>query len=168
MNDAHWQKLVDEYYDAIFRFALHMLADRSDAEDATQQTFLKAFRSLSQLQDEAKSRAWLYAIARNVSHDHLRSLKRIVRHSLEIVHFEAHTSPVSPVGRELLAAIQRLPRMQREVFLLREWHDFSTHETAEALGIADGSVKSHLSRAKSALQKMIALDMTSDEECPPS
>ncbi|WKZ56169.1 MAG: RNA polymerase sigma factor [Bdellovibrionota bacterium] len=154
MDNTLWQELVEQLYDPIFRFAVHMLGSYEDAEDVTQQSFLKAFHSVHQLDDPTKAKAWLYAIARNQCHDHLRSLKRFF--SLRaLLPQERCIEMLSPIGHELLRAIGSLPRMQREVFLLREWHDFSTVETAQLLGIAEGSVKSHLHRAKSALRQCL-------------
>ncbi len=139
--------IVSDYYEAIYTFAYHLSRSREDAEDITQDTFLRAQRNLHQLKSPGLAKHWLYKIARNVFYDRKRSLK----YFLGFIKSERDSPPSTshePELETILAQlIQRLPLRQREVFILRHWHEFSTEETARLLGISEGSVKSHLSRA---------------------
>lgn len=147
-----WHKLVHDHYRAIYAFAFQFLGKREDAEDVTQEVFLKAGEKFNTLLDAEKVKPWLYQIARNACIDRTRWYKRILLGS------DADPAPLEMnsdllLGKTLLSAIQMLPRKQRAVFILRMLHDLSTDETARILSIQSGSVKSHLSRALLALQK---------------
>lgn len=134
-----------KYYPAIFRFCLQMLRNKADAEDAVQTTFLKAQKSIQLLQSETAIKPWLYQIARNSCLDHYRVITQIKK-SLKTIFFESSYEPYYP-ETPLLRLIQELPLKQREVFILRHLHEFSTKETAEFLNLDEGTVKSHLSRS---------------------
>ena len=145
MERGTWEALVDANYQAIYRFTFHLLRSRRDAEDATHDTFEKAYRALPTLNDTSRARSWLYSIARNVSIDRQRRATRFPE-----LEFKGElAAPVcSPdLTMDLEALIAQLPERQREVFVLRHWHGFDTAETAHILGIDDGTVKAHLKRA---------------------
>ncbi len=155
--------LVREYQDRVFRFILRMLGARDEAMDLTQETFTKAHQALPGWRPEAQFCTWLFRIAHNAALDLLRRRQRI-----EFVSFsdlpageEDHALPDparQPDQRladrqsiELLErTLQELPSEQREILLLREMEDMSYSEIAATLGIAEGTVKSRLARARSA------------------
>lgn len=165
-----WHELVNEHYQAIYAFAFQFLGRREDAEDVTQEVFLKAGQKFNTLLDHGKVRPWLYQIARNACVDRTRWYKRMLLDN------DSSPAPLEIesdllLGRKLLTAIQALPRKQREVFILRMLHDLSTQETARILSIQSGSVKSHLSRAVLSLQKnMVASfrELTTELQASPS
>lgn len=142
MRRDNWEKIVEETYEEIYRFSLRMLNSPEDARENTQDTFLRAFRSLKGDEPQTQVRQWLYTIARNSCIDRRRWWNRwrnfISQHAVEV---KGHESRVD------WEPIFNLPQRQREVFILRHWHGFSTEETAQILGISDGAVKSHLKRA---------------------
>jgi RNA polymerase sigma-70 factor (ECF subfamily) len=144
-EQALWNELVDRHYAQIFAFCCHYLGRRDEAEDAVQSTFMKAFTGYNRLRDRSKEKAWIYSIARNCCIDRTRFWKRT------IVGLPKLAEPRKIFEGEISLSIQKvlsnLPRMQREVFILRHWHDFSTDETAGLLGIQSGTVKTHLKRA---------------------
>ncbi|MCB0331073.1 MAG: RNA polymerase sigma factor [Bdellovibrionales bacterium] len=145
-NDRDWEALVEKYYEPIYRYCFHMSKTAADAEDATQQTFLKAHQKRSALDSIENEKAWLYRIARNTCIDRLRKLKRAIVALTEGLE-PSYTPTLDIVGTKLRELIEALPQKQREVFILRHLHDFSTAETAEFLRIRPGSVKAHLKRA---------------------
>lgn len=145
-DQAAWVQFVEEYYPRIYAFCVQSLNSGAEGEDATQNVFLKAWSSWSSLRDYSKVKGWIYAIARNEIVDRARwwkrALSRIGRDPIE----------QPDVGDpDLVLSLRRLignlPVRQREVFILRHYHGFTTEETAALLGIDGGSVKSHLSRA---------------------
>jgi RNA polymerase sigma-70 factor (ECF subfamily) len=149
-----WEQFVEEHYDRIFRFALHLLGNRSEAEEVAQDTFLKAYYSKETLLNPDSRVHWIYQIARNVAVDRRRWWKRRAGVEQQGEEEGAHVTAteLQITLRELVLA---LPLRQREVFLLRHLAGFSTEETARLLGIREGSVKTHLMRAVSNLKEKL-------------
>jgi RNA polymerase sigma-70 factor (ECF subfamily) len=146
-----WDELVSEFYTPIYRFCRQFLGNQAEAEDATQQVFFKAWKKSSTLKDQSATRAWLYTIARNVCRDRVRWWKRLFAFT-ETLELPEVSAP-NAISRTLRRAVANLPTRQREVFILRHWHEFSTAETAAQLGISPGAVKAHLKRAVDSLRK---------------
>jgi RNA polymerase sigma-70 factor (ECF subfamily) len=155
--------LVRQYQDRVFRFILQLVGARDEAMDLTQETFMKAHQALPGWRPEAQFRTWLFRIAHNTALDVLRRRKHI-----EFVSFsdlpagEEHHALPDP-GRQpderladrqsielLERTLQELPAEHREILLLREVEDMSYTEIAATLGIAEGTVKSRIARARSA------------------
>ncbi len=152
-TNRDWDTIVEQYYDSLYRYCYQFHGNRADAEDATQQAFLKAYQSLGSLQKEASLKAWLYSIARNVCIDKTRRWKRFLQ-LLPAVQPDTLVEPrLTALGKGLLELIQALPTKQREVFILRHWHDFSTAEVASLLSLSSGTVKTHLKRAVDSLRR---------------
>lgn len=158
-----WETTAERYYQQLYTFCFRMLGNSSDAEDAVQETFLRAFRKESTLLTEAMLPAWLYTIARNICIDKMRWWKRWKKRLSATFSF-SDLQEAGLLGWEasvgdnlafLSSPIQALPLRQREVFLLRDLHDFSTAETAQMLKISEGTVKSTLAAARSTLKEKI-------------
>ncbi|MDK9703110.1 MAG: sigma-70 family RNA polymerase sigma factor [Sulfuritalea sp.] len=155
--------LVRQYQDRVFRFILRLTGTRDEAMDLTQETFMKAHQALPGWRPEAQFRTWLFRIAHNAALDVLRR-----RQHVEFVSFadlpagaEEHALPDparQPDERladrqsvELLErTLRELPAEHREILLLRELEEMSYTEIAATLGIAEGTVKSRIARARSA------------------
>lgn len=149
INQNRWKELVSEFYHPIFIFCLRFLGNREEAEDLTQEVFIKAYSSLCKKEiEEPLIKNWLYKIARNSCIDKTRWWKRTarVKQGLTNAANGMTTEPMNP-AIFLENEILKLPVRQREVFILRHWHEFSTCEVAQLLKITEGSVKSHLNRA---------------------
>lgn len=142
--------MVELYYQRIYAYCYHFLGKRSEAEDATQEIFLKAMRCTDDIGDAAAFRFWIYRVARNHCIDRTRWWKRFLARAAEegeIADTRANQADLSELREELRQFLLALPIRQRDVFILRHWHGFSTEETAKLLGISSGTVKSHLKRA---------------------
>ncbi|UCV07848.1 RNA polymerase sigma factor [Dechloromonas denitrificans] len=155
--------LVRHYQDRLFRFILRLTGNRDEALDLTQESFLKAHQALARWRPEASFRSWLFRIAHNTTLDLLRR-----RGCIEFISFAecpgGEAEPAFPDAApqpdqrladrqsvELLGrTLQQLPVEQREILLLRELEEMSYSEIAATLGIAEGTVKSRLARARSA------------------
>jgi RNA polymerase sigma factor (sigma-70 family) len=151
---------VDEYLPRVYRFALRMTGNRQEAEDLTQETFLRAWRRRGHLRDPDAARVWLFTIARNLWNDRLRSKGRQPLHSEPLP--EDHQSTVVPPDREfmvredlgrVLEAIESLPARQREVLHLRVWEELSLSEIAAILGISPEAAKASLCEARKRLRQ---------------
>lgn len=152
-----------------FRVALLITRRREDAEDASQEAFLKAWRALDRFRSGAPFRPWLLRIVANEARNRRRSLgRRRELQPLEIDEVQFEPRDVDPMPedrllsaerrRELLLAIERLSHDDRLVIGLRYFLELSEAETAEALGVARGTVKSRLSRALERLRQVMGAE----------
>jgi len=165
-------KLVHRYDGKILRLTQHITGNREDAEDALQETFLKAFSHLEQFQGDSRFYTWLVRIAVNESLMKLRKRKAANTVSLdEPVETEDDSLPreiaswdPNPEQRyaqqelqEILdRTVQALPPIFRTVFVLRDLDHLSTEETAEALNLSVPAVKSRLLRARLQLREKLS------------
>jgi RNA polymerase sigma-70 factor (ECF subfamily) len=156
LETAATARLYERHSSRVFRYCLRMLGNREDAEDATQTTFMQAFRALQRGVVPTFETAWMLTIARNVCHARHRSGKRraaveLVRDPQDIEELAAGAESVSGALMGLQAALVRLPEMQRRAFLLREWKGHSYAEIAEELGVTVPAVEALIFRARRAL-----------------
>lgn len=152
--------LVDEYLPRVYRFALRLTGSREEAEDLTQETFLRAWRRRGHLRDPARARVWLFTIAKNLWNDRLR---RKARRPAAIEPLpEDQASTAAPADRELmvqedlrrvLAAMDSLPARQREVLYLRACEEMSISEIGAVLGISVEAAKASLCEARKRLRE---------------
>jgi RNA polymerase sigma-70 factor (ECF subfamily) len=131
--------------DSAYRYATLMLGERADAEDATHDAALAAWRHLGDLRDPAKFEAWFGRIVVNACRDRLRARRRLP------VHLELDPEPSSPdandglAGRDAIAgAIRSLSADHREVVVLRFYADLTINQVAARTGVGAGTVKSRL------------------------
>ena len=164
--------LVNRYDGKIFRLTQHITGNREDAEDALQETFLKAFSHLKQFQGDSRFYTWLVRIAVNESLMKLRKRKTANAVSLDEPVETADDSLPREIAawdpspeeryaqqelREILdRAVQSLPPIFRTVFVLRDLDQLSTEETAEALNLSVSAVKSRLLRARLQLREKLS------------
>ena len=147
-------RLMDEYGDGILRQCLLMLGDRTQAEDAAQETFVRAWQGYGDFRGEAAERTWLTAIAANVCRNILRSpwhRRRVDLSFLEALPAGEGQVPDDTVVRAVLA----LPPKYRQVVVLYYYRECSTAEIAQMLGIAQGTVTVRLKRARELLRPML-------------
>ncbi len=166
-DQAAFATLVQRYSGAVFNQAYRMLNDTHEAEDAVQEVFLRAFRSLASFKPERRLVTWLLAIGSHYCIDRLRRR----RHTWLTLDDVAFWLPSGDPGPERLAllderrtavqrALQRLAPTYRGVTVLRYWHDLSYLEIAEALNLSEGTVKTRLHRAR----KLIAEALEAEGE----
>ncbi len=163
-NRFAFEGIVRRYTPVLYSLAVRLLGTGEEAEDAVQEIFEKAYRNLGRFHSTRRFFPWLYTIAVNHLRSRMRKNRRLRRLGIDPVSpelIEEHQSSrdgdpqrqaVLREG-ELLArqALDKLRRVQREVFVLRQLQGLSTAETAEILHIPEGSVKTHLRRARLAL-----------------
>jgi RNA polymerase sigma-70 factor (ECF subfamily) len=164
-------ELVRRYEGKIFRLAQHVTNNREDAEDVLQETFMKAYEHLDQFKGDSKFYTWIVRIAVNQALMKLRRRKTDKSVSLDeqidtgedtIVREIAawDEDPEQRFSREELGeildhAVDSLEPPYRSVFVLRDVEEFSTEETAEALGLSVPAVKSRLLRARLQLREKL-------------
>ena len=149
-------ELVDSYYARCLRFALHMLADRSDAEEAVQDTFVRVYRALPLYEEREAFEPWLFRILAN----RCRTAGARVRRHAEVVEYgdipERSTSAGHDTAiawqEEIGMALAMLPTEQREAFLMRHVEDLSYEDMAHATGAGVSALKMRVKRACDALR----------------
>jgi RNA polymerase sigma-70 factor (ECF subfamily) len=168
-----FHELVRPYEKSLYFAAYSILQNEEDAEDAAQEAVLKALKNLHTFRAESKFSTWLVSIAVNGARGRLRHTRLIQFDSVDAV-LEDETGDFTPAVisdwrevplealerkelREILqSAIQGLPEIYREVLVLRDVQEFSIAETAAALQVSEGVVKTRLLRARLMLQKELA------------
>jgi RNA polymerase sigma-70 factor (ECF subfamily) len=154
-----FERLLDLYEVKVFRMAVMFMKDPHRAEEVTQDIFLKMWQVLPAYDGRASPSTWLYTIARNTCLSALRSDAH--RKTLP---FDSVAEPVAPEPKrgddaltkiELERCLERLPEVQRHVIALFYLQEKSVEEVARMLDLPEGTVKSHLHRARLALAAMI-------------
>jgi len=163
-DSAAYEEIVQRYQQIVFRTAYVITGSSADAEDAAQEGFVKAYRALDRFRSGADLRPWLLRIVANEARNRVRSSGR--RHQLELrltEGFRPGDAVPSPEAvaiaaderRRLLAMVHALSDEDRLVIASRYFLQLSGEETAAALGIAEGTVKSRLSRALARLKARV-------------
>jgi RNA polymerase sigma-70 factor (ECF subfamily) len=166
-DKAAFEELVLKYQDRIYNLCRHMLGNAHDAQDAAQDTFIKAHRNLTKFKPEASLYTWLYRIAVNTCLDYK---KRPFFESLfqnsdkgEEFNVEGPSEGPSPerlyeskqIGYALQKGLKQLSLKLRSVIILKEIEGLSYEEIAEALETSVGTVKSRISRARDELRELL-------------
>ncbi len=176
-REGEWEafeELVNRLEPRVFALTMRLLRQRQDAEDATQQTFIKLMENLEQFREQSSVSTWVLRIATNLSLTMLRRRRPERNIPLEVARegssdgpmphpqyiAQWHDNPADLVERsevqQLLAeALSELDDKYRVVFTLRDVEQFSTRETAEILGITESNVKVRLLRARLQLRERL-------------
>jgi RNA polymerase sigma-70 factor, ECF subfamily len=167
-DDSACSRLVAEHQRMVYQLAFHLLADHNDALDLSQDVFLQVFRMLPRFRGQSTLKTWIYRIVVNQCRNRHRWWKRRRRDkALPIEELTASENaqlveprpdgPEEQLSRReqsarVQRALQKLSIDHRAVLVLREVEDLSGTEIAETLGVAEGTVKSRLARARDALR----------------
>jgi len=171
-DNSAFQELVERHKKKVYYLAYDITGDHHDAEDISQEVFIKMFRSLKTFRRDAKMSSWLYQIAVNTSIDSLRR-KPLKRQKLMITLDKAsvHENPLgsgiaasdpersaeaSILQSHISQALQKVSPKERSVFVMRHYNDLKMIETAEILNVSVGTVKSLLFRAIKKLRKELS------------
>ena len=162
-----FQALVEQHRAMVYRVAYQFAGNHFDAEDIAQEVFLKVYRSLDRFRQDAQLTSWLYRIVMNACIDHRRrqspasaapfgeeAERRLLNTPEEAPGPEACTYG-SELGGVLQGEIARLPQGQRLVFIMRHHQGLKLCEIAEALGLAEGTVKRQLHAAVHRLREAL-------------
>lgn len=149
-------RLVETYQPTLLKLCFVMLRDRGLAEDAVQETFIKAYRALDSFREECSEKTWLTRIAVNTCRD----MRRF--HWFRLVDLKAALEdiPMPPVPFEkederLTLAIMSLPLKEKEALMLYYYQDMNMTDIADTLHIAVSTVSNRLKRARTRLKKML-------------
>jgi RNA polymerase sigma-70 factor, ECF subfamily len=164
-------ELVSEHQRMVYQLSLNLLGDHNEALDLSQEVFLRVFRTLPGFRGQSTLRTWIYRIVVNQARNRQRFWRR--RHRAQQVSLDQHIrehgelpevrdggAPDRVLGQKLLAeriraALDRLPFDQKTAIVLREIDGLSYEEIGFSLGIAVGTVKSRLARAREGLRAQL-------------
>jgi RNA polymerase sigma-70 factor (ECF subfamily) len=154
-RQRHVERLVEDYYAALYRYAYRLTGSEADAEDLTQEAFCKAQMNLGQLREPARARSWLYSILRNAYLHRVRTEKNQPTLSLDLLG-EVPEAPAESLPDvdpdQLQSALGELPELFRTPILLYYFDDFSYRDIAEQMDLPIGTVMSRLARARAWLR----------------
>ena len=166
-DESACAELVAEHQRMVIQLAINLLGDRDEALDLSQEVFLRVFRTIHRFRGHSSLRTWIYRIAVNQARNRHRFWRR--RHRADQVSLDQHiadhgeflsaddSTPDRVLAQKELAsqlqrALDRLPFDQRTAIILREVDGLSYEEIAYSIGVAVGTVKSRLTRARQALR----------------
>ncbi len=165
-NQAAWDTIVRQHWRKVFNVAYKFVGKHDEAEDLTQDIFLKIFKALDTFDRRANFQTWIISIARNLCIDHYRS----VRKERETIAREVDAADLSPASSEaspllqlersdlrafLKRALDHLPETLRTAVVLRDLHELSYQEIADQLHLPEGTVKSRINRGRLELARQI-------------
>ena len=149
MDKQEAEQLIEAYADAVYRLAYARTGSREDAEDVTQETFLRLVRTGPRFRDGEHCRAWLLRVAMNCAADLHRSAWR--RRTQPLTGDQPGREP-EPEGGDVLEAVLALPAKYRTVVHLYYYEELSAAEIAAILGKREGTVNTRLCRARAMLR----------------
>lgn len=156
------EELMRTYGNDVLRTAYYYVKDKDTAEDMFQETFIKAYRNLDSFRGDSSIKTWLLHIAVNVCKDYLKSAYN--RHVVPLTEYEEETiiaqdsfETIENADRntQIRQAVEQLPDGFREAVICVYFNEMSVAETAKLLNVAEGTVKSRLSRARDMLKKIL-------------
>jgi RNA polymerase sigma-70 factor (ECF subfamily) len=165
-DQAAWEAIVRQHWRKVFNVAYKFVGKYDEAEDLTQDIFLKIFKSLDTFDRRANFQTWLVSVSRNLCIDHYRS----VRKERETIDRGVDASELSPASKEtspiaaleqrdrvllLRDALSELPVSLRDAVVMRDIQELSYQEIADRLRLPEGTVKSRINRGRTELAKQI-------------
>jgi RNA polymerase sigma-70 factor (ECF subfamily) len=153
-DEQAWEALVHEHQQAVFRLAYLFTGDPDEAEDVTQETFIRAIHNIQKFDPARSFRPWVLSIAANLARNRLRGFKRyqaalqsLFSRDPDPVQAHASKQTSAEEGQELWQTVRKLSQDDQQVIYLRFFLDLSEAETSAVLEVPPGTVKSRLHRA---------------------
>ena len=165
-DQVAWEQIVRQNWRKVFNVAYKFVGKHDEAEDLTQDIFLKIFKALNTFDRRANFQTWIISISRNLCIDHYRS----VRKERQTIAREVDASELQPASRErgpyaaaehqdlramLQRALQTLPVTLRTAVVLRDLQELSYQEIADRLALPEGTVKSRINRGRLELARQL-------------
>lgn len=168
-NESHWVKLAQEadprafeqlyrlHVDKVYGLCLRMTGSPAEAEDCVQEAFIQAWNKLDRFRGDSSFGTWMHRVAVNTVLGRMRKSRREQDRIRAVAEVAPVTETIADDGelRDLEAAINELPSGARHVFVLHAVYGYSHGETGDMLGIAEGTSKAQLSRARRLLVQQL-------------
>lgn len=158
-DESAFATLVDRHYSLVFRLSARVLGNAADAEDVTQEAFVKLWRDPPVLRNQAALKGWIVRVARNLAIDRLRRARNTSDSELELL-VDPSTAPDGHLRHgqaadEVSAAMAQLPERQRTALQLTYFEALGNQETASIMEVSVEAVESLLSRARRTLRTLL-------------
>ena len=148
--------LIEKYQNAVYYLCYRMLGNARDAEDAAQETFLRAYKSIRRYDKQRRFSTWILSIATNYCIDQLRKRRLLILSLDAIPYLDVPHTGLTPESslvmeedqQQVRALLASLSPKDRATIIMRYWYDFSYDEIAETLSLTNSAVKSRLHRAR--------------------
>ena len=165
-DELAWESIVQQYRRKVFNVAYKFVGRHEEAEDLTQDIFIKIFKSLGTFDRRANFQTWLISVSRNLCIDHYRS----VRQERQAIDHQIDPNELSPVSPEpgpiaaieqqdrvvlLREALAALPESLRKAVLMRDIQELTYQEIADRLHLPEGTVKSRINRGRTELARHV-------------
>jgi len=165
-----FSRLVDRYRDMVYTICLRMLVVEADAEEAAQDTFLKAFRAIGSFQGKSRFSTWLYRIAYNQSVSMIRRKVKVIDLVDEMPGDEAGDADLNGLERltagertrQLRLAIEALPETDAVIITLFYYEGMSLEEIADVTGLSNGNIRIRLHRSRKKMYQVITDNLRSE------
>ncbi len=165
-DQVAWDQIVRRHWRKVFNVAYKFVGRHDEAEDLTQDIFLKIFRALHTFDRRANFQTWLISISRNLCIDHYRSVRKeraTMARDVDAADLKPVSTERSPLTqlehvdlKQLInEALAKLPPALRQAVVLRDLQEFSYQEIAAQLGLPEGTVKSRINRGRQELAKQL-------------
>lgn len=158
-DQSAWEQIVRQNWRKVFNVAYKFVGKHDEAEDLTQDIFLKIFRALGTFDRRANFQTWIISISRNLCIDHYRSVRKerqTIARDVDSADLQPATTERGPyqaaehqdLRAQLRQALERLPTTLRTAVVLRDLQELSYQEIADRLGLPEGTVKSRINRGR--------------------
>ena len=158
-DQAAWEQIVRQNWRKVFNVAYKFVGKHDEAEDLTQDIFLKIFKALNTFDRRANFQTWIISISRNLCIDHYRSVRKerqTIARDVDSNDLQPATSERGPYAQaehqdlkaQLRQALETLPITLRTAVVLRDLQELSYQEIADRLGLPEGTVKSRINRGR--------------------
>ncbi len=158
-DQSAWEQIVRQNWRKVFNVAYKFVGKHDEAEDLTQDIFLKIFKALKTFDRRANFQTWIISISRNLCIDHYRSVRKerqTIARDVDSNDLQPATSDRGPYAQaehqdlraQLRQALETLPITLRTAVVLRDLQELSYQEIADRLGLPEGTVKSRINRGR--------------------
>ncbi len=158
-DQAAWEQIVRQHWRKVFNVAYKFVGKHDEAEDLTQDIFLKIFKALKTFDRRANFQTWIISISRNLCIDHYRSVRKerqTIARDVDANDLQPATTERGPYAQaehqdlraQLRQALETLPVTLRTAVVLRDLQELSYQEIADRLGLPEGTVKSRINRGR--------------------
>ncbi len=165
-DQAAWESIVRQHWRKVFNIAYKFVGKHDEAEDLTQDVFLKIFKSLNSFDRRANFQTWLISVSRNLCIDHYRSVRKereTINRDIDPGDLAPASTSASPYAqielRDRVAllrqALDRLAPTLRTAVMMRDIQELSYQEIADSLSLPEGTVKSRINRGRTELARQI-------------
>ncbi len=150
MTTTEYNKCVDYYSDSIYRFVLKQIRDDNAAQDVVQDTFLRVWRRVEDV-DFKTAKSYLFKMANNLVIDRFRSKKNVIDFG-DVTEFGTYSQDYSDVMEQIELALEKLSQVQKSILMLRDYEGYSYQEIGEIVNLSQSQVKVYLFRARKKLK----------------